>query len=182
LLVFGHTGITLGVTLALGSPPSKIKTFVKRLDLRLLLLGSLLPDIIDKPLGHIFLRETLNNGRIFSHTMFFLLVISLAGYLLYRRGQLWLLTLAIGIFWHLVLDQMWLNPQTLLWPAFGFGFEKLAIDNLVSQLLYDLLREPEVYVPEIAGVLVLTWFGLKLLWQKSLLSFLKTGQDNIHRA
>ncbi|MFA5317347.1 MAG: hypothetical protein WC369_08005, partial [Dehalococcoidales bacterium] len=67
-------------------------------------------------------------------------------------------------------------------PAFGFGFEKLAIDNLVSQLLYDLLREPEVYVPEIAGVLVLTWFGLKLLWQKSLLSFLKTGQDNLHRA
>jgi hypothetical protein len=36
-------------------------------DIRLLILGSLLPDLIDKPLGHIILPE--NNGRIFAHTL-----------------------------------------------------------------------------------------------------------------
>ena len=30
-------------------------------------LGAILPDLIDKPLGHLLLNETLNNGRIFFH-------------------------------------------------------------------------------------------------------------------
>lgn len=133
--------------MALGSHPSGISAFVKRQDLRLLLLGSLLPDIIDKPVGHFFFRETLSNGRIYSHTLLFLLIISLGGYLLYRRGHLWLVTLAIGTFWHLILDEIWLSPRTLLWPFFGTAFQKLAIDNLLTRWLYGLLHNPPGLYP-----------------------------------
>ena len=185
MLVFGHAGITLGATLLLGSTSprihfatSRISPLIRRLDLRLILLGSLLPDIIDKPLGHFIFRETLSNGRIFSHTLLFLAIISLAGFLLYRRWErTWLLTLAIGSFWHLILDEMWLAPRTLLWPAFGFTFEKLAIDNLLSHWFYALTY-PEVYIPEIIGALVLAWFGLRLIRHRQVLSFLKQGDFN----
>lgn len=182
MLVFGHTGITLGATLVVGSTFSRahftarISPLLKRLDLRFVLLGSLLPDIIDKPLGHFIFREALGNGRIFAHTLLFLAVISLAGFLLYRRReQTWLLALASGSFWHLVLDKMWLTPRTLLWPAFGFAFEKLAIDDLLSHWLYALTN-PEVYLPEIVGALVLAWFGLRLLRRRQLRDFIKYGQ------
>jgi hypothetical protein len=176
MLVFGHAGITLGITLALGSQPPKFSAFTKRLDLRLLLFGSLLPDIIDKPLGHLLFRETLNNGRLVGHTLVFLLILSLAGHLLYRRGHLWLLTLAIGSFWHLVFDWMWLDSRTLLWPLFGTSFERLAIDNLLAHWFYSLISNPAVYIPEIIGVLTLAWFGLHLLQKRSLLPFLKYGK------
>jgi len=178
MLVFGHTGITLGVTLALGSHPSRISDFLKRLDLRVLLVGSLLPDIIDKPLGHFFFRETLNNGRIFGHTLVFLLILGIAGYLLYRRGHLWLLTLALGTFWHLIFDLMWLDPRTLLWPLFGLGFEKGAIDNVLSYWFFILFHDPADYIPEIIGLLVLAWFGIRLLRKKSLLPFIKSGKTS----
>ena len=186
MLVFGHTGITLGATLLLSSTPSgmqcvtsRISSFIRRLDLRLVLIGSLLPDIIDKPLGHFIFRETISNGRIFSHTLLFLAIISLAGFLLYRRQErTWLLALAAGSFWHLILDEMWLAPRTLFWPAFGFSFEKLAIDNLFSHLLYNLFTYPKVYIPEIVGALVLAWFGLRLIRRGQVLNFLKTGRNN----
>lgn len=176
MLVFGHTGITLGVTLVMGSSPSKISALFKRLDLRLLLLGSLLPDIIDKPLGHFFFRETLNNGRLFSHSLLFLFALSVAGYMLFRRGHVWLVTLATGNFWHLAFDQIWLSPRTLLWPFLGMIFEKPGIDNLLAHWLYELISNPQVYIPEIIGALALASFGLRLLRHRSLISFVKSGK------
>jgi inner membrane protein len=176
LLVFGHPGITLGVTLAISSPPSRIGAFLKRLDLRFLLVGSLLPDIIDKPVGDFFFHETISNGRIFSHTLLFLLIISIAGYLLWRRGHLWLAALAIGSFWHLVLDEIWLSPRTLFWPLFGFHFEKLGIDNPIGYWLHSLFSNPAVYIPEIIGALVLMWFVVRLIRRRALVSFLKSGK------
>lgn len=86
----------------------------------LVALGAILPDIIDKPLGHIVLRETLDYGRIYGHTLLFLGVIVVLG-LAYRRtrpGPL-LLGLALGVASHLVLDSMWADPTTLLWPMMG---------------------------------------------------------------
>jgi hypothetical protein len=51
---------------------SWIQSLAHYADLRLLLVGSLLPDIIDKPVGQFFFRETFSNGRIFSHPSSFL--------------------------------------------------------------------------------------------------------------
>ncbi len=85
-------------------------------------IGAILPDLIDKPLGHILLKGTLDSGRIYAHTLLFLGIVLVAGILYWRsRSSSLLLVLGGGIMTHLVLDGMWNIPNTLFWPALG-GF------------------------------------------------------------
>lgn len=152
-------------------------TLGKSIDIRLLLIGALLPDIIDKPLGHLFFREALSNGRIFAHTLLFLIIITLAGLYLYRRrAKLWLLVLAFGTLIHLILDQMWQTPQALLWPFLGFTFPKEDITDWLPGTLHALLTNPSVYVPELLGAVILIWFAWILLRRKKVSLFIRYGR------
>lgn len=147
------------------------------IDIRLLLIGSLLPDIIDKPLGQFFFRDTLSNGRIFCHTLLFLITVTLIGLWLYRRyTKNWLLVLAFGILTHLVFDQMWRSPRTLLWPIYGLFFEMMDLTEWVPNMFYALLTDPQVYVPELVGAAVLVWFVVELVRRKKVFAFVKSGQ------
>lgn len=159
------------------SAASWLTSLAHRLDIRLLLLGSLLPDIIDKPVGHFFFRDTFSNGRLFAHTLLFVVVISFAGLYLYRsRGRFWLLVLAFGAFAHLVFDQMWRIPQTLLWPLYGFAFEKVDLTDWGSRLLNSLLGDPGAYVPELVGIAILIWFTWLTVRRGTLLAFIRSGE------
>ena len=83
-------------------------------------LGAVLPDLIDKPLGHIILAGTVNYGRIYFHglTVFFLILI--AGLLLYHyRRRIGLLAIAAGMASHQFLDGMWRHPIEWFWPLLG---------------------------------------------------------------
>ena len=106
MLLFGHIGITLGVAWLI---ESKLKV---RINYGLIILGSLLPDAIDKPLGMFLLP--FNNGRIFAHTLLFILILLLIG-LKYRKS----LFLSFASFLHLIEDEMWKVPRTLFWPLLG---------------------------------------------------------------
>jgi len=148
-----------------------------RRDIRLLLLGSLLPDIVDKPVGQVWFRETLANGRIFCHTMLFLVIMALAGLLRYRRnGGTGLLVVSFGVLTHLVLDQMWLWPPTLLWPLYGFAFPKVYIPGWLDRMWDALLSNPAIYVPEIIGGAVLVLFLWVLVRSGKLVRFIKSGR------
>lgn len=102
-------------------------------------IGSILPDLIDKPLGHIILSGSLDYGRIYAHSGLFLLVLVVVG-IAYRRwkGSWILLVLAIGVISHLVLDSMWELPVTLFYPILGdFGmhhFPNYVEDSLVMEI------------------------------------------------
>jgi len=147
------------------------------IDIRLLITGSLLPDIIDKPLGMVFLRDSLSSGRVFCHTLVFLILITLAGFYLYRRyGKTWMLTLSFGTFTHLILDRMWESPQTLLWPLYGLSFPKAALAGWLSNIIHALFTIPEVYVPEIIGVAVIIWFMWVLLRSRTVCVFIRQGR------
>ena len=182
MLLFGHTGITLGAAAAISyalrnNKKSWITSVEEHLDVRLLMVGSLLPDIIDKPLGQVFLGETLSNGRIFGHTVLFLILISAAGiYLRQRHDKIWLLTLALGTFTHLILDRMWFTPQTLFWPFFGFAFDSLNLAGWVPNTLHRLLTDPGVFVPEIIGLIMIIWFGLVLMFRSKIYVFIRYGK------
>jgi hypothetical protein len=131
-------------------------SLASRIDIRLLAIASLLPDIIDKPIGRFLLSDTFSNDRIFCHTLLFLIVITCVGLCLYGwHRRTWLLVLSFGTFTHLVLDQMWLEPRTLIWPLYGFAFERTELNPLISGLLHNLLAVPHMYVPEIVGVAIL---------------------------
>ena len=212
MLVFGHTGITLGAAAVLAgivnsgrlpeaaenqatdSPPrssrpipalnnfprDKVSWFTSLgsyIDIRLLLIGSLLPDIIDKPIGQFFFKETFSNGRIFCHTLLFLIIITLTGLYLYRRrSTTWLLVLSFGTFTHLVCDLMWRSPRTLLWPIYGLAFERLDLIDWMPRMLHMLVTYPKVYVPELVGAVILIWFAVGLVRGRKAFAFVKYGQ------
>lgn len=85
-------------------------------------IGSILPDLIDKPVGLLLFSETFGSGRIFGHTLLGAMLVLFIGILVYTRYRhigLILLALATGLYLHQVLDAMWLQPVTWYWPALG---------------------------------------------------------------
>ena len=194
MLLFAHTGITLGLALGLdkalpkrvpflrrgeesegSANPSRLAAVAGAVDYRLVLVGSMLPDIIDKPVG-IYLIPSISNGRIFCHTLLFFLVLLLVGlyrYLRYRRTGILVLSLCSGF--HLVLDQMWRSPKTLFWPLYGLAFDKYDLSYWLPGMWEALIREPTVYGPEVVGIVILVPVALELLRSGNLLRFLKSG-------
>jgi hypothetical protein len=102
-------------------------------------IGSMLPDLIDKPLGHILLYNSIDYGRIYAHTGLFLLAVLAIG-MAYRRstGSWVLVALAVGVLSHLVLDSIWEIPVTLYYPLLGdFGqhyYPNYIGDSLAKEL------------------------------------------------
>jgi inner membrane protein len=188
MLLFGHAGITLGAAALAARAAGKrradqaVKTswfaqLSSYSDIRLLIIGSLLPDIIDKPVGQYFFREAFYNGRIFAHTLLFLVLITAAGYYLYRRhSQLGMLALAGGTFTHLVLDKIWETPGTLFWPVLGLAFTRYELDDWAAGLLRALLSNPYIYISEAAGLVILLWFGVRVISRKKVMTFLWRGK------
>lgn len=151
----------------------RIDSLAAYIDIRILLVGSLLPDIIDKPVGLFFFRDAFSNGRIFSHTLLFLIIITIAGLLLYRHsGKNWLLVLSFGVFMHFILDAMWTQPRTLLWPLFGIAFDRKPIDRWLLDIIAGLIGSPGIYFPEIIGAVILFWFVIVLVHRRTLFAFI----------
>ena len=211
MLIFGHTGLTLGAAVlftgalsgnchraieqssageicrdesalatvqncARGGAVSWLSSLGRHIDIRLLLIASILPDLVDKPLGVYIFRETFSSGRIFCHTLLLLVLITIAGIWLYRsRGQLWLMVISFGFLTHLIFDRMW-GCRNALWPAFGLAFEREDLTDWEAGRLTDLVNRPDVYVPEIIGGIVLLWFFWVLLRNRSFWAFIKSGR------
>lgn len=83
-------------------------------------IGSVLPDIIDKPLGYIILGSTLDNGKVFYHSLIIVLLFFFTGLLVwkYYQSHSFLFT-ALGVFLHQILDLMWKYPVNWYYPLLG---------------------------------------------------------------
>jgi hypothetical protein len=140
---FAHLGLGLGLAwLVAWKLPA---TF----DYRLVLLGSLLPDIIDKPLGYVLGLE----GRIWAHTLIFLFAILALSF----TPGLWATRfVAFGVGTHYLVDRLWESPRILLYPAFGWSFNAVAFDT--ERWVYTLLNDPLVQAGEIVGAAILIVF------------------------
>ncbi len=196
MLALAHVGITFGVAVAAetlvprprpvitGSPFARVWVRLRdaivslshTVDLRILIVASLLPDIIDKPLGLIIFPQVFGTGRLFAHSLVFTAALGLAGVWLYRsRRSLVLLTLAYGAGMHLILDAMWRTPSILLWPFAGPLPRGAGAGSWLAGILTTLLTNPVAYLPEIAGAILL----VPLLWivcrRKELGRFLRSG-------
>ncbi len=138
-------------------------------DFRLVLLGSILPDLIDKPLGAVLHLE----ARLWAHTLLFLGAILAASLVPRLRGLRWV---GFGDAVHLLVDLMWWQLPVLLWPALGVGFP--AGDQSVGNYLQILLTDPYVQFGEIAGgaILLLVAWRYGLLSRSGLTEFLRHGR------
>lgn len=136
-------------------------------DMRWLLLGSVLPDLMDKPLGQAALRPYFQNGRIFFHTFLFTMLFLLGGaYQGKRRGDSRLFLLACGMLAHVVLDRVWTEPPTAFWPSLGPFLRHPSLGTIMEQVM-EYLREPAFWVEEVGGGALL-FASLRLLGLKSL--------------
>jgi membrane-bound metal-dependent hydrolase YbcI (DUF457 family) len=138
MLLFAHLGLTLATA-----------RFIGKVDLVFLALGSMLPDIIDKPLGMIAFGSP-SMGRTIAHTLLFLLLLAaLASY----TQDIRLFSLSCGVLVHFALDYMWNSPVTLLWPLLGNFPEAIRLDTLsYLEVLFSGLRDPGILIPEVLGL------------------------------
>lgn len=144
MLLFAHAGLALASARIFG-----------KADFAFLALGSMLPDILDKPLG-LIVFGTPNMGRTFGHTLFFLLLLAALAY--YYR-DIRMSSLAWGVLIHSGLDFMWNSPDILLWPLLGDFPAAAYLDTLsYLEMLISGLGNPIILVPEILGFCYLIFF------------------------
>ena len=191
MLLLAHVGITSGVARLtdVAFPPDVLQNngsgFRYRiasvfrnfrdtsgnLDYRMIIIGSMLPDIIDKPLLLLFSESGLFTGRSHAHTLLFAVLLLSAG-ILSRKS--WLLTLALANITHLVLDSLWDNPKTLFWPFLG-GFEPYEAEGWFSDIWYNMTHLPETYVPEVIGLIVTAFLVYKIVKARGISRFIRHG-------
>ena len=184
MLLLGHVGIALGaVQLAAPACATLLRqrtgAVYRLIDYRFLALGAVLPDLIDKPLGLLILRDALGTSRSIGHTLAFTAALLVIGLLSSRSNRrLALLSLGIGGLSHLILDGMWGTPRTLFWPALGWGFPVGEHQGLANYL-FVLWRSPWehfwLFLSEVLGGFVIGHLFFKLWRRRRLKYFLRKG-------
>ncbi len=148
MLLFAHLGLALAST-----------RIVPRADLLFVAIGSMLPDIIDKPLGEV-IYGTPNMGRIFAHTLLFLILL---GAVAVYSDDLRMASLFGGAAVHLFLDFMWNSPTILFWPLLGDFPPAVYLDKMsYIQMLFLGLRQPMVLIPEVLGLAYLIYLLIEM--------------------
>lgn len=181
MFIFGH----LGIGTQLLSP------WIRRLPLRAVLLGTLLPDLLDKPLYYLFGSESglICGTRTFGHTGIFLLAICVVTFLARSRT---LAALALGVASHALLDNLsdrllFLDAgsgtgaeplsawRALVWPWMGWTFSPLIRKSFWDYLLNHL--HPLPIGGELAGLLLLA----RIRWLRLHQSRILTEARQTHR-
>ena len=169
-MLFWHLGMTAAIVfVTLGR---------RRIDYRVVLLGAVLPDLLDKPVGRVFFQDIFESSRIFGHTLAFVLL-SMLFVQLFLRGNTarrWFV-LPIAVLIHLALDAMWDQPVTLFWPLFGTEFPKDPVGNYWLEVLLRPFEHPLEAVKEVAGLVVLAYLAraFDLFRRERLRAFIRTG-------
>lgn len=145
MLVLGH----LGLTLLAGRLLRPLFSALDRFPVGCLLIGALLPDLLDKPLGHALLGW--DNGRLWGHTLAFVLALGLWAWI---RASPKVAALGLGAGFHQVLDQLpWADPATWLWPLAG-PFPR-GISPGVPDWIQALVSDPYIWATEAIGLAAL---------------------------
>ncbi|HEX3326331.1 MAG TPA: metal-dependent hydrolase [Actinomycetota bacterium] len=128
----------------------------RRIDYRFILLGAILPDLIDFPLSFVF---GWPGRRGPAHTLLAVVVVTVL-VLVAFRGQRRLSWFGLGVGWltHLVGDGMWLVPRTFLWPAFGTRFGTTPPEPYAADLFVHPLSHLLTWGGEVVGLVIVAWF------------------------
>ena len=170
-MLFWHAGASLWLFRWIFRDP--------KVDVRYLLLGALLPDLVDLPVGTLLFPEKFSTGEIFFHSLTLATIFMSVILLTTRRGRRRRAFMAVGVGWllHLLLDGLWTVPVVLFWPFFGWEipmgatpFWPLAWERALS--------DPWRWVLEAIGLgyLVWLWIATGLNDPARRRSFLGTGR------
>jgi hypothetical protein len=129
----------------------------RRIDYRFVLLGAVLPDLVDGVLGLFLFAGPAD--RWIAHSLLAVIVVTVVIVVVFR-GERRLAVFGIGVGWllHLVGDGMWNAPETFFWPAFGTDFATTPVEPYSWDLLAHPLDHLWTWSGELAGLLILAWF------------------------
>lgn len=113
------------------------------IDYRVLLLGVLLPDVVDGLFGGARVLHSVG----FSVALLVVVMLATIGRRAARRRWLFL---PIGTFLHLVLDGAFTRTKVFWWPLSGTGFEDAPLPS-VDRGWWNVLLE-------VAGAIAILWF------------------------
>jgi len=134
------------------------------IDHRLVIVGALLPDLIDAAWGAAAAGHTL----VFAVVLLFVVMALTVGRRSVRRRML---AVPIGWFFHLVFDGAWSDTSLFWWPVDGFSFGDASIPAFNRPVGVTLMME-------LAGLVALVWvyrkFGLSDSTRRS--QFARTGR------
>lgn len=170
MLPLGHMGITLTAIHAL-------LHFIKiaTLDYRVVLIGSLLPDLLDKSLEILLSNHTLSKS--FGHSLLFLVLLYITGILIrsnQHKTMLKILWICSAI--HDVFDLMWHFPNVLLWPISLPNLQKTPYESWGEIIHLYGFPIQLVFALEILGGGILLVFFIQLALDNKLAKLLKTGK------
>jgi hypothetical protein len=175
-VLFWHLGATLWLFRWIFRDP--------KVDVRFLLAGAILPDLIDLTVGTGVLADRYSTGELWFHSLLLPAAYMTAVVVLTRRGRRRRAFMAVGIGWlfHLLLDGMWANQEVFLWPFFGAippgdaPFWPLAWERALS--------DPWRWVKEAIGLgyLIWMWMALGLADRDRRVGVIKTGRLPEHVA
>lgn len=166
-MILWHAGLTMLIVwfVMRGNP---------RVDYRVVAIASLLPDLIDKPIGRLLIRERFESGRIFGHAL--LLNVAFFCVLFFMRGRAkrQFVLVPISSLLHLAEDGMWSHPRVFWWPFFGTRFPREPVDGGAFAFL---VPSTTALVQEAVGAVVIVWLLAShgLLSRDGVRSFLRTG-------
>ena len=107
-------------------------------------IGSVLPDLVDKGLGHIIFSASLDNGRIFFHSLGIVLLFAVVGLFVWKYYRSFaFLVVGFGVLLHQAADVMWTSPVTWYYPLLGPYPVDFAPDYFEQAILTELTSVTE---------------------------------------
>lgn len=118
--------------------------FQDRMIIVFVAIGSVLSDIIDKPLGYIIFGTTLDNGKIFFHSLIIVLLFFIIGLIVWRLYKSHsCIFIAVGVFIHQLTDLMWTQPVNWYYPFSGPYPIEAHTDYFMNALVAELTSVTE---------------------------------------
>ena len=136
--------------------------------------GSILPDLMDKPLG-LMLPSLLPGGRTAFHALI-IVGIMLLFIVIFVRSR-WLgAGVACGVLLHQVLDEMWTLPPNWLYPLLG-PFQGQMIPDFIGTYFWVEISDPSEWLFVIGSVMILaqSYPSLSLITRICRSDRMKTG-------
>ena len=158
MFVFGHLATTCVAARWAG----------EKVEVRWVILFSLLADLVDKPIGLLLLRDSFNSGRIYGHSLLINLVLTFVLVLLHKP-----LIYSLALWLHQFCDLKWTRPWVALWPFAGpLTYRDFPLNEWVIASL-----NPYHVVAEVVGSAVVVCFLFRkgLLDRRRLLCWMRTG-------
>jgi hypothetical protein len=139
-------------------------------------LGAVLPDLIDKPIGHILLADSIGYGRIYGHTILFFLLIAVVGIIVWKFWKTpAVCAVAVGVLTHDILDLMWREPENWFYPFLG-PFKGHYPKDYMFTLIQEELNNPSEIIVAILiaiGALLYLKYQRQILEKENYRAFLK---------